>query len=567
MSRVTLRHRFLAIIVLVAVLGLWVVVGVRDALAPGAGEYERSRALRTALQLHQDIDMMHDALRADVYASFLGAGDPASDLRRHRAQVDADLAALDRLPLTADAVEALREVRDPLLEWADEADGLSRLAQVDRGGAEVRLPSFAVDFQQLATSLEATTGVLSAGLSAAEAREGDMREGIRWSVAVRTAGAVAVVCLAMAIVGAHALTSLDRVREVARRFARGDLGARNVEAGADEIGDLARTFDELASSLETMAARGETEAAQLRFAGQLAQALEMAETEADVADVARIALGEIGGCTSADVLLADSSRAKLKVVTGDDARHCSVETPWACVAMRRATPMAFPSNAALDCCPRLRGAPPCSALCVPVNFTGRAVGVVRTTWTGATADPESAARLTTLANLAGARIGAIRAMDQARLQASTDGLTGLVNRRSLEARVRVLERPYAVIMADLDHFKRLNDTFGHQAGDAALRLFGQTVRAQQRADDIACRYGGEEFVIVMPRCTVAEALLAADRIRIALAASFTGGAPPFTASCGVADSSGREGFDEVLRAADVALYAAKAQGRDRAVSA
>ncbi len=136
--------------------------------------------------------------------------------------------------------------------------------------------------------------------------------------------------------------------------------------------------------------------------------------------------------------------------------------------------------------------------------------------------------------------------------------TGLANRRVLD---RVLPRAEdaAVIMVDLDHFKRLNDTYGHAAGDAVLVAFGRLLVREVRAGDISCRIGGEEFVIVAARTTVPDALALIGRLRAAWSAA----APqPVTFSAGVA-AAGTLGGARALLAADAALYRAKALGRDR----
>ena len=124
--------------------------------------------------------------------------------------------------------------------------------------------------------------------------------------------------------------------------------------------------------------------------------------------------------------------------------------------------------------------------------------------------------------------------------------------------------PYAIAYGDLDHFKVLNDTFGHEAGDHALRLFARVMRDAVRPADIVGRYGGEEFVIVLPECETDTAVAVLERVRERLALGLTSGrVPAFTVSFGVATSADGANFAEILAAADHALLAAKAAGRDR----
>ena len=110
----------------------------------------------------------------------------------------------------------------------------------------------------------------------------------------------------------------------------------------------------------------------------------------------------------------------------------------------------------------------------------------------------------------------LRAFEVSQTQANSDSLTGLMTRRSLESGVRSLQQEgtqYAVAYGDLDHFKQLNDVFGHDAGDRSLRTFSQVLRDSLRPADMPCRYGGEEFVIVLPSCPTSEAVQVLERVR------------------------------------------------------
>jgi len=156
--------------------------------------------------------------------------------------------------------------------------------------------------------------------------------------------------------------------------------------------------------------------------------------------------------------------------------------------------------------------------------------------------------------------------------AMVDPLTGLYNRRAfLElagrelARAQREGRPAAVLMMDLDHFKRVNDDFGHQAGDRVLAGLGELLERALRSPDLVGRYGGEEFCAVLPGAGLPDASAVAERIRLALARTPLGGLPrTTTASIGVAllDPEAPLALDAALARADAALYAAKQAGRD-----
>jgi len=171
----------------------------------------------------------------------------------------------------------------------------------------------------------------------------------------------------------------------------------------------------------------------------------------------------------------------------------------------------------------------------------------------------------------------IRLRQSLKEQSIRDPLTGLFNRRYLtETLERELARaqrsgmPAAVVMIDVDHFKRFNDSFGHDAGDAVLQELGRFFKQSVRADDIACRYGGEEFCFVLPQMDHFSAQQRAEAIRVGAAAlevkSDGRVLGPVTLSLGVAlfPEDGGD-LESLVRAADAALYEAKKTGRNRVV--
>jgi diguanylate cyclase (GGDEF)-like protein len=159
-----------------------------------------------------------------------------------------------------------------------------------------------------------------------------------------------------------------------------------------------------------------------------------------------------------------------------------------------------------------------------------------------------------------------------------DPLTGLHNRRHLDARLRAElafatrhEAPLSVLIIDVDHFKKINDTMGHGAGDAALRALGERLQKSVRTEDVVARYGGEEFAVIARGIKAAGALLLAERVRETVArmrVAYEAHTIAFTISVGVATMDQNRKFaavEALLKAADDALYAAKKSGRNRCV--
>jgi diguanylate cyclase (GGDEF)-like protein len=220
-----------------------------------------------------------------------------------------------------------------------------------------------------------------------------------------------------------------------------------------------------------------------------------------------------------------------------------------------------------------------SLLAVPLRARSRTLGALVLTGARGSFDASSRRVLEILANQAAATIQLIKDKEQQRQLAVRDGLTGLYNRRAFNELLtsaianedRRAEGRLGLVLLDLDHFKKLNDTYGHPAGDAALRSLAHLLNQHLRKGDQAARYGGEEFVVILPGSNEEHAKGAAERLRSALQKHrfvFEGARIPLTASLGVAiwPADGREP-DGLLSASDRALYAAKEAGRNRVVVA
>jgi diguanylate cyclase (GGDEF)-like protein/PAS domain S-box-containing protein len=250
-----------------------------------------------------------------------------------------------------------------------------------------------------------------------------------------------------------------------------------------------------------------------------------------------------------------------------------------CWAIRRGQPHEAAGHEGLVCTHFLRQ-PEGGSFCLPLTVQGETLGLL--TLTGSSADQGIARRNDhQLAESVGEAVklslSNLRLREKLKEQATHDSLTGLFNVRYLEENLpRELHRaaragtPLSVAMLDLDHFKQLNDALGHHAGDSMLRELGNLLRETLRKSDTAVRYGGEEFLLVLPDSSLPDTLQRIGEIcalvkRIVIPDA-RAGVGPMTVSAGVA-AAGEHGSTahELLRAADNALYSAKRAGRDRIV--
>jgi diguanylate cyclase (GGDEF)-like protein len=367
--------------------------------------------------------------------------------------------------------------------------------------------------------------------------------------------------------------SLREVGRVAEKLAAGDLRQRALEVEGDDIGRLARSFNRLA---DRVAAR-DREVALLHDLGQLLQSANDEEEAFRV--VARLVPALVPGASGAIFALSHKGddlvrRSTFGVNERAGPEHCA---PGSCWALRKGQTYLVLDPGTQVLCDHL-AAPAWPYICVPLAAQGHTIGLLYLE----TAPEQGDARLSaalgllpTVASEVALALGNLALRAELRAQSVRDPLTGLFNRRYLEEtlareidRAKRKQLPLAVAMTDLDHFKRLNDTWGHEAGDQVLKFFAELLRSHFRTQDVLCRYGGEEFALVFPDCTTSQAEARAEDLLAALRDSEV----PYGASTirEITASIGIAGFplqgatpDALLRGADRALYEAKRAGRDQ----
>jgi diguanylate cyclase (GGDEF)-like protein len=361
-----------------------------------------------------------------------------------------------------------------------------------------------------------------------------------------------------------------------QRLMEGDL--------AQKTAALEQANDRLARLLWDTERRA-LETTQLSQLGELLLSCQTAEEAYDI--VAKVML-QLFTEQSGALCVINSSRNLVEAVAvwGSNLSSDRAFPPEDCWALRRGRIHSIGDGSTSPRCAHMQSAVSGYSVCIPMVAQGETVGVLHLEDPALLPGEEPAAagplaervRLAnTIAEQVSLSLANLRLREALRNQSIRDPLTGLFNRRYLDdslqrelRRATRKGRPLAILMLDLDHFKRFNDTFGHEAGDTLLRHLGSFLQSYIRADDLAFRYGGEEFVVILPEATLDSARQRAEqlvrdfrRLDVQYHGTTLG---PLTVSVGLAAFPDHGNTAEaVLRAADQALYRAKAEGRDRVV--
>lgn len=392
---------------------------------------------------------------------------------------------------------------------------------------------------------------------------------------------LAVLVVLIVLVG-HVVSGLvtgpvDNLVDAAQAVSRGDFD-RHVEiAGDAEIAALGRAFNQMTDDLREQVRQLEQSRNEFRTA--IARLGDVLVSTHDIGGIIDVVLEAATLTTKADEALffervAMPARIRASAVHGADAVP-ELELNGAGVAgaaARRLSPVSFPG--ADDLAPDEPQVT--AAVAVPVVSDGRLFGVLAVY--GRRNDSlfgeEDVHTVQTLARQAEVAIGNVMLHDETQRQARTDGTTGLWNRREFELRAREavkeaerFREPFGVILVDVDDFKRINDRWDHSTGDAALIWIASKLSEATREIDVVARWGGEEFIVLLPRAGIEETELVAERVRAVIAREpMVDGATtiPITVSVGYAVQpfDGRTA-DDLFKVADAALLSAKRHGKNR----
>ncbi len=408
-------------------------------------------------------------------------------------------------------------------------------------------------------------------------------------------------CLALAFVLAsftafYTSSSLTQITRVARAFAAGDLKQRAGTDGKDEFNILGAVFNQLAEQLQQMVLLEQQQTQQLhlqveklvkariedaRQLKQVGELLQSCQNQAEAADVVRISCQKIFEGSSGALFLFDSTGFKRASSWGETEFQPHFEQD-SCWAVRRGKLHFFDSDDTALKCSHLTDHPG-PTLCIPLLARGDLVGVLTVKPVLDYADTarwleENQEGAASLAEQLALALMNIKLRDSLQEQSLRDALTGLYNRRQMDSSVADIfakavrqALPMSVLLIDIDHFKKLNDVHGHAVGDEALKLLAGLLQEMFRGTDLACRYGGEEFVVLLPGADLQVALSRAEELRKrceVMKLFIHDQALSFTLSIGVAALKDGVGHaEELLKLADDALYNAKNLGRNRVEAA
>jgi len=345
----------------------------------------------------------------------------------------------------------------------------------------------------------------------------------------------------------------------------------NEKALQEEHNSIAEANKLLSMQAEELQSHG----AQMEYLTQLGEYLQVCASDEEAHQVIAQFGGKLFPDSSGELLIFKESKNWIVRVASWGDRVCS-RSGFAvadCWSIRRGQPHLYHQANPGPRCPHIAPDVVC-CVCVPLVLMGEIFGIMHVQW-AKTIDQEDEKLVTRLTGDAALALTNLRLRKQLKDLSIRDPLTGLFNRRYLEEffeqeliRSRRKSNQLSVLMLDIDHFKSFNDTFGHEAGDAVLFELGRFFKREMRGSDVTCRYGGEEFILLLPETSIDNAERRAEQLRNnvkSLQVKFLDQIlPEINVSLGIASFPDHgDSMGELIRNADLALYKAKEEGRDR----
>jgi diguanylate cyclase (GGDEF)-like protein len=577
-----------------ATVALTLASGATMLLASGAEERERAAVAQRAT-----FDQLTATLEGDVYRlteqarGFVITGDP-SHVIAYRREKDALRSVESRIAHLRDAgastgeLDALRQA----LHWADalsdEQEAAIRASQSgdDRTGRTILFgDEYGRELDRVAAQVGKFQYMLDQRTDHAVTRATDTaRQWRTMSEIMLAVTALLFLCVLYFVLKQRILRPVVRLSDVVTRLAAQDYDAIPPESNqVDEIGDMAqaiRIFRENGLERQRLEQERDADRTMRDLLSRLTQRLQGCDNTADLVEVVRRFAPEIAPTFPGRLYIHDNHRnVMVQACDWLSPAYSRTEFPAsACWALRRGqTHRPIGEMVDIPCEHLETTGRPVSTICIPLAAQGESIGMLYYEEpTNARADDldRTGKYLEMLAENIGLALANLRLRDVLRDMAMADALTGLPNRRQFDIMLQTLvndaERnatPLTCLMVDIDHFKRFNDNFGHDAGDAVLRAVGTVLAESLRENGHAFRLGGEEFVVLMPGFSLDQALGRAMQIqrriqdlRIEHRGKELG---TITASFGLATFPDHGRADRLLQTADAALLRAKTEGRDR----
>ncbi len=554
---------------------------------------KRSNAATIALRNHTVADMMHDAIRADVYRAFFAATkSPDSrkiveaDLIEHATAFRSLEAANKGLLLPFEVQTAVSQVEQPLESYTSVAKKLVETIFEDDRKAEALLVDFEKQFSALEVAMDGVGDKIE-DFAKTEAADAEAFASLakRLSQFGLLIGLL-ISALAAYVIRFDVLSPLAVIIGAMHKLASGHVDTVIPQLTAfqtgrqDELGEMARSVEVFRNNA---VARNQL-TRESRLLSDLNEWLQSAKSEVELYQmIATFVSRMLPACTGSLYIYANSRDILECVKVWNGKQGTETMHPDDCWGLRRGRTYTHGQNEIEFDCSHVHSDARADYCCIPILAHGETVGLLHLEFapdmTPGIENVDTAFAEERRLGLAAAEhislaIANVKLREQLRDQSIRDVLTGLFNRRyMLETCRREFQRAargkqsVSVLSIDVDHFKTFNDNHGHDAGDCVLRCVGEALHSTFREEDVPCRFGGEEFVVLLPGAVPAVAAKRAEDLRAkieALAVRYAEGTlPRVTISIGVASfpESGASPM-EVLKVADEALYVAKREGRN-----